>query len=190
MGCLSGIAQAITNSCTNVPSAGLEVKGWIINRADVTWTIDADNVVLLTGATMAGGTFAYPITAVKKEMNAGFDAVIADNLPDLFTHNISFQPYERKSANILALDSIDDIVVVLELKGEKISGCFIVLGYETGLHLVSMSYRANDNNGIPTYEFATKEGQGEKYSRYIFWDTGIEGDYITTKALLVALQET
>ena len=179
MGCLSDITRVITNSCTNVPASGLEVKGWIINRADVVWTIDVDNVVLLTALAISG--VIYPITAVKKEMNAGFDAVIADNLPDLFTHNISFQPYERKAANILALDSIDDIVVVLELKGPKTSGCFVVLGYETGMHLVSMSYKANDNNGIPTYEFATKEGQGEKYSRYIFWKT----DYDTTKAALV-----
>jgi len=114
-------------------------------------------------------------------MNAGFDAVIADNLPDLFTHNFSFQPYGRKAADILAMDSIDDIVVVLELKGPKTTGCFIVLGYETGLHFVSMSYRANDNNGIPTYEFATKEGQGEKYRYYVLWKT----DYDTTKEALV-----
>lgn len=184
MGCLSAITQVIANSCTNVPSAGLEVKGWIINRADVTWTIDGSNVVLLTAATMAGATVAYPITAVKKEMNAGFDGVFADNLPDLYSHNVSFQPYEREAADILALDSIDDLVVVLELKGPKTTGCFVVLGYETGLHLVSMSYSANDNNGIPTYEFATKEGQGEKYSKYVFWDT----DYDTTKAALVTLQ--
>lgn len=183
MGCLSDITQVIANSCTNVPASGLEVKAWVINRADVVWTISATNVVLLTAAEM-GAALAYPITAVKKEMNAGFDGVFADNLPDLFTHNISFQPYNRKAADILALDSIDDLVVVLELKGPKTTGCFIVLGYETGLHLVSMSYRANDNNGIPTYEFATKEGQGEKYSRYIFWDT----DYDTTLAALVTLQ--
>ena len=184
MGCLSDITQVIANSCTNVPASGLEVKGWIINRADVTWTINGANVVLLTAAAMAGATVAYPITAVKKEMNAGFEGVFADNLPDLFTHNISFQPYNRKAADILAMDSIDDLVLVVELKGPKTTGCFIVLGYETGLHLVTMSYRANDNNGIPTYEFATKEGQGEKYSRYIFWDT----DYDTTLAALVALE--
>ena len=183
MGCLSDITQVIANSCTNVPASGLEVKGWVINRADVVWTIDGANVVLLTAATMATGV-AYPITAVKREMNAGFEGVFADNLPDLFTHNVSFQPYERKAADILALDSIDDLVVVLELKGPKTSGCFIVLGYETGLHLVTMSYRANDNNGIPTYEFATKEGQGEKYSRYVFWAT----DYDTTLAALVTLE--
>lgn len=181
MGCLSDITQVIANSCTNVPASGLEVKGWVMNRVDAVWTINGANIVLLTALT---GPTLYPITAVKKEMNAGFDFIAADNLPDLFTHNVSFQPYERKAADILALDSIDDLVIVLELKGPKTTGCFIVLGYETGLHLMSMSYRANDNNGIPTYEFATKEGQGEKYSRYVFWST----DYDTTLAALVALE--
>jgi len=180
MGCLSDITQVIANTCTNVPSAGLEVKGWVMNRADAVWTIDGGNVVLLTS--LAGPTL-YPITAVKREMNAGFDGVFADNLPDLFTHNVSFQPYERKAADILALDSIDDLVVVLELKGPKTSGCFIVLGYETGLHLVSMSYSAMDNNGIPTYEFATKEGQGEKYSRYILWATDYDGTVTVLEGL-------
>jgi len=181
VGCLSDITQVIANTCTNVPSAGLEVKAWAMNRADAVWTIDGANVVLLTDLT---GPTLYPITAVKKEMNAGFDGVFADNLPDLFIHNVSFQPYERKAVDILALDSIDDLVIVLELKGPKTTGCFIVLGYETGLHLVSMSYSAIDNNGIPTYEFATKEGQGEKYSRYVLWKT----DYDTTLAILTGLE--
>ena len=180
MGCLSDITRVIANTCTNVPSVGLEIKGWLMNRADAVWTIDGGNVVLLTALT---GPTLYPITAVKKEMNAGFDGIFADNLPDLFTHNVSFQPYGRKAVDILALDSIDDLVVVLELKGPKTSGCFIVLGYETGLHLVSMSYSANENNGIPTYEFATKEGQGEKYSRYIFWVTDYDGTITALEAL-------
>ena len=184
MSCLSDIAKVIANTCTNVPSAGLEVKGWIINRDDVTWTIDGSNAVLLTAATMAGATVAYPVTAIKKEANAGFDAVIADNLPDLFKHNYSFQPYGRLAADIIALDSIDDIVLVVELKEPKTTGCFIVLGFETGLHLESMSYKAKDNNGIPVYTFATRDGEGEKYSRFVFWDT----DYDTTLAALVALE--
>lgn len=179
MGCLSDIAKVIANTCTNVPSAGLEVKAWAMNRADVVWTVNAGSVVLLTAIT--GAPVLYPITAVKKEMNAGFDGVFADNLPDLFIHNVSFQPYERDSASIKALDGIDDIVIIVELKGPKTKGCFIVLGYETGLHLVSMSYSAMDNNGIPTYEFATEEGQGEKYSRYVFW---VMNDYTATKAAL------
>jgi len=184
MSCLTPVTKAITNSCLNVPSVGLEVKGWIINRKDVTWTIDGATVVLLTAATMTGDTVAYPVTAIKKESNVGFDGVFADNLPDLYTHNYSFQPYSRIASHIAAMDSIDDIVLVVELKGPKTSGCFIVLGFETGLHLVSMSYKAKDNNGIPTYEFATREGEGEKYSRRVFWST----DYDTTKAALVELE--
>ena len=184
MSCLTGITQDITNLCAKVPATGLEIKAWIINRVDVTWTIDGGNIVLLTAATMEGATVAYPVTAVKKEGNAGFDAIIADNLPDLFTHNFSFQPYGRDSVSIFAMDSIDDIVLVVELKGPKTTGVFQIFGFETGLHLVTMSYRANDNNGIPTYEFATREGEGEKYSRRIFWDT----DFDTTLAALVALE--
>ena len=182
MSCLSDITQVIANTCTNVPAAGLEVKGWIVNRADITWTVDGANAVLLTAITMEGATVMYPITAVKKEMNAGFDGVFADNLPDLFTHNYSIQPYAWDSASVLKMDSMDDIVLVVELKGPKTTGCFIVLGFETGLHLVSMTWRAADNSGIPTYEFATRDGAGEKYSRYVFWDT----NYDTTLAALVA----
>jgi len=184
MSCLSDIAKVIANSCTNVPAAGLEVKGWIINRADVAWTVDGSNAVFLTAATMTGATVAYPITAVKKENNAGFEAVVADNLPDLYKHSVTIQPYARSAAAILNIDNMDDVVIVLELKGPKTSGCFIVLGYETGLHLSSMSWRANDNNGIPTYEYSTRDGEGEKYSRYIFWDS----DYDNTLAELVALE--
>ncbi len=184
MSCLTGITQAITNLCADVPAAGLEVKAWIINRADVTWTVDGSNIVLLTAATMAGVTVAYPVTAVKKEANAGFDAVIADDMPDQFIHNYSFQHFARDAASILALDSIDDIVLVVELKGPKTTGVFQVFGFESGLHLVTMAYRTNDNNGKPTYEFATREGEVEKYSRRVFWDT----EYDTTLAALVALE--
>ena len=184
MSCLLGITQDITNLCTNVPAAGLEVKGWIINRADGVWTIDGGNVVLVTAATMDGATVAYPVTAVKKEANAGFEAVIDDGMPDLFTHDYSFQPFARDAASILAMDSIDDIVLVVELKGPKTTGVFQIFGFENGLHLVTMAYRAKDNNGKPTYEFATREGEGEKYSRRVFWDT----DYDTTLAALVALE--
>lgn len=184
MACLSAITQVILNDCTNVPSAGLEPVAWIFNRAGVTWTVDGSNDVLITAGANEVGEQAWTATAVKKENNAGFDAVIADNLPDLFTHFVSLQPYERDSDAIKNIDEMDDIIVVVELKGPKDEGCFIMLGVEHGLHKITASARYNDNNGIPTYEFATREGEGEKYSRYIFWDT----DYATTKADLVALE--
>lgn len=183
MGCLSTIAQAITNSCTDRPTKGLEKEVYLINRANLTVTPDGTNPVLITAMALELTTYAYKVTAVKMENNAGFDAVVADNLPNLFTNYYAIQPYGRDADTIRALDEMDDVVAVVELKGPKSEGKFIILGLETGLHLTSASGRANDNNGLPTYEFATLAGQEELYSRYVFWDT----DYDTTKTALEAL---
>jgi hypothetical protein len=184
MACASKIAAAIANTCTIKPSAGVEVKAWAINRVDATFTIDGSTETLCTGIALSGATVAYPITAVKKEMNVGADAVISDNLPNCFKHYFSFQPYGRSGANIKAMDDMTDIVIVAELKGKKTQGCFAIFGMETGLHPSGMSFRANDNNGIPTYEFATLDGEEESHSRYVFWST----DYATSLAALVALE--
>lgn len=184
MACASKIAAAITNSCTNRPSGGLEPKMWAINRADATFTMDGTTETLCTAIAMSGATLAYPVTAVKKEANIGADAVIADNLPNAFKHYFSFQPYDRSAAGVKAMDDMTDIVIVAELKGKKAQGCFVIFGLETGLHPTGLSYRANDNNGIPTYEFATRDGEEESHSRYVFWST----DYATSLAALVALE--
>ena len=184
MTCTTKLAKAIANTCDNKPSAGLEVKAWAINRADATFTLDGSVLTKCTAITMAGVTVAYPITAVKKEMNVGADGVVADNMPDLFKHYFSFQPYSRAAADIQALDNMTDIVIVAELKGTKGEGSFVIFGLETGLHKSSMSFHANDNHGVPTYEFMTRDGEEEKYSRYVFWHT----DYATSLSDLVALE--
>ena len=183
MGCLSKAAAAITNACTDKPTGGMETVAYLMNRADLTATPDGTNPLLMTDLALASPEVAYKVTALKKENNAGFDAVIADNLPNVFKHLYSVQPYARDSDTILALDTMDDIVIVAELKGPRSEGKFVIFGLETGLHLSSASGRANDNNGIPTYEYASLDGEEESYSRYVFWDT----DYATTKAALEAL---
>lgn len=184
MACVTTITKAITNSCDNKPAGGLEVKAWAINRRDATFTLDTTKKALCTAIALAGTTKAYPVTAVKKEMNVGSDAVISDILPDCFKHYFSFQPYTRSAEDIQNLDNMTDIVIIAELKGLKTEGCFIILGLETGLHKTAMSFRANDNNGVPTYEFATRDGEEETYSRYVFWDTS----YSTSLGDLVALE--
>jgi hypothetical protein len=183
MSCLGSVAAAITNTCSIVPVSGLEVKGWLFNRKNATFTEEA-NDVLISAIALGGGALAYPITAVKKENNAGFDLVSADNLPDLFTNYFSFQPYQKTAAAIKNFDNMDDVCAVVELKGPKTEGCFIILGYLNGLHKSSATFRALDNNGIPTYEMQSREGEQEKYTHRIFWDT----DHATTLAALVALE--
>lgn len=182
MGCSAVVAKAITNSCTDVPSAGLELTAYIFNRLDATFTIGA-SPNLVSAIAMTALVSAYKLTAVKKENNAGFDMVTGDNIPTLFTHMLSLQPYERDAAAIKALDEMDDFVAVVEVKAPKTEGKFVILGFNSGLHLKTSSGRYNDNYGIPTYEFGTQEGEAEVYSRYVFWDS----DYATTKAALEAL---
>jgi len=85
---------------------------------------------------------------------------------------------------------MSDVVVVLELEGgEKVAdlyteGKFIILGFENGLHKVAATWKALDNHSIPTYEFASREGEEEKYSRYVFWITS----YAASAAALLALE--
>ncbi len=191
MSCLTKIAAAITNVCTSVPGMGLCVKGWILNRADITWTVGGV-VTLITAGANAATKQAWSITAVKHEMNCGADAVIADNLPGLFTHSVTIQLYERDSDAIKNIDDMSDVVVVLELEGgEKVAdlyteGKFVILGYGSGLHKVAATWKALDNHGIPTYEFATREGEEEKYSRYVFWPAA--NTYAAAAAALMALE--
>ena len=191
MSCLTKIAAVITNTCVNVPASGLRVKAWIFNRADVTWGVGASATLIVTGANAATKQ-AQVMTAVKKEMDAGADAVVADNLPGLFKHTVTIQPYQRDEDSIKNIDDMDDLVIVLELEGgEKVAdlyteGKFILLGLDNGLHKEAATWKALDNHGIPTYTFASREGEEEKYSRYVFW---VAADtYAATLAALVVLE--
>ena len=185
MACTTKIAKAITNDCDNKPSSNLEVKMWALNRADAAFTLDGTKKALCTAITMSGVTVAYPITAIKKEADVGSSLVSQDNMPDSYKHSWSFQPYSREPEDIQAMDLMTDIVIIAELKGHKTEGCFVIMGLETGLHKTGFTWKTKDNNGVPTYEFATRDGEEEQYSRYVFWDAG---GYAATLAALVALE--
>jgi len=180
MGCAAKVSVAITNNCTDVPSAGMELVAYVFDRLSATFT-GTDN--LFTAIALSGGQKAWRVTAVKKEFDAGFDLVTADNIPSLFTNSLSLQPYSRTAAQIKYLDTVDDFCAVVELKGPKTEGKFVILGKDSGLHLKAASFKASGNYGIPTYEFATMDGETEVYSRRVFWIT----DYATTKAALETL---
>ncbi len=186
MACIDEIAKVILNSCDVKPVAGFEPKAWAFNRGDITLlTLDVTSTNLITAITLAaGGKQAWSVTAVKKEMNGGFDLAAADNVPDSYPHYFSFQPFEKDAAAIKNMDDMSNLMIIAELKGVKTEGVFVVFGPETGLYKSAASLRYNDNSGLPLYEFNSLEGQGERYSRFLFWDT----DYATTKAALVALE--
>ena len=185
MSCVTEIAKDILNSCDVKPVSGYEPKAWAINRGDISaMTLDATTTNLITAITLSTGVKqAYAVTAVKKEMNAGFDLATADNLPDSYPHYWSFQPFEKDAAAIKNIDDMNNIMIIVECKGSKTEGCFLAIGPETGLYKNAASHRGNDSP-IPSYEFGSLEGQGERYSRFVVWIT----DYATTKNMIEDLE--
>lgn len=187
MGCLEGITAGITNSCSKPPSRGLETEAYVFNRKDVSFTVDGSNPVLITAITNASTKQAYKITSYRQDIDAGFDLVLQDNLPEKYAHYFKVEPWDENSAQVKNLDNLEDIFVVVERKGnaskDSGDGAFQIYGLYMGLFKSSASQRANDNDGASVYEFTSREGEQETHSKYIFFDT----DYETTKAALEAL---
>ena len=187
MSCTNEIAKAITNDCTVKPTGGLESKSWVFNRDDITAvTTDVTNTSIITAITLAsGGAQAWPVTGFKKTSNAGYDLVVSDTLPDVYTHYFSLQPWEKDGASLENLASMNNIVVIVEQKGLTTDeGKFQIYGLNAGLYKSSATKRVNDNAGVPTYEFVSQSGEEEPTQNNVFWDT----DYATTRAKLVALE--
>jgi hypothetical protein len=186
MPCIDKIAADILNSCETIPRGGFETKAWAINREDIDEiTHDVTYNTLVEAITKVEETKAYTVTAVKKEMNAGFDLATDDDIPDTYLNYFSFKPYEKDAAAITNLDSMNDLVIIAELKGLKTEGCFVIYGLEKGLFKNTGTQRQNDSHGLPIYEMQSQEGQGERYSRFVFWDT----DYDTSLAAIEYLEE-
>lgn len=186
--CLAGITAAITNDCAKQPVRGLVPKAWIGNRGDFTFTVDGTNSNLITAIVNASTKQFYPITAYRQDIDAGFDLLVAENIPEKYAHYFKLEPWDENADQIKNLDGFEDIVVIVEREGGESKdtgdGAFQIYGLERGLYKSSATFRANDNEGIPVYEFISREGQQESKSKYIFFDT----DYATTLAAAVLLE--
>lgn len=188
MGCLDGITANVVNDCTKQPTAGLEQVAYAINRGDISaYTQDVSNPNLITDITLEAGKVAHKITSFRNDIDSGYDLVASETLPDKYAHYFKMMPWDENSAQVNNLDNLEDLVIVVERKGRKThdggDGAFKILGLDNGLYKSSASKRANDNNGIPTYEFTSRAGEEENQSERVFYVT----DYVTTKAALEAL---
>lgn len=186
MGCADKIGANILSTCDTSVSGGLEVKAWVFNRIEATVTYDGTVPLKITDITPTSGNQAYTITGIKKLLNAGSDAVVADDRPDKYTHYFNFQQFEFASAAIENVDNINDVIIVVESKdkADDGDGVFRVYGAKKGLWKSTDTHRDNDLNGARNIELTSLPGQEEPYSRYTYLDT----DYATTLAALVAAE--
>lgn len=185
MACINGIAKNITSNCTTQPVGGLEVVAYLGNRADFNFTYDPTDPNKVTGIAAVGTAVIYKFSGVKKNLNAGHDRVISDDLSDTFKHFLSLKGFEFDTDSVANMDGMNDIFAVVEYKQKSTSGDGIFVGYglKSGLYITTDSRRANENNSVRSLELATKDQEGEPYSQYNILHT----DYATTKADLEAL---
>lgn len=189
MGCTIGISHTITSNCTTVGTGGVEVRAWALNRSDVasltmSSTTGEENVI--TAITMTGATVAYKILGIKKLIDFGHDAVVAESRPDLYKQYLKFEGFEQTPIAITGMDALSDLIVIVELKDKQTTGkgTFVVLGATHGLFKTSDTLRSNSANGARQLELTSLDGQEEPYSRNVFWDTS----YATSLAALIALE--
>jgi len=185
MSCTTGIAKNITSDCTTQPVGGLEAVAYIFNRDDMTITYDGTNASKVTTIAKAGSDVAYKYTGVKKNLNAGHDRVVQDELADTFAHYFALKGFEVAADSIENMDGLNNVCVVVEFKHKPTDadGTFVAYGLKSGLYPSSDVRRANENNGVRAIELQTRDGEGEPYSQYNVLST----DYATTKSMLEGL---
>lgn len=185
MACTNGIAKAITSNCTTQPVGGLEVIAYLFNRGEMTLTYDGTDPNMVTAIVAVGAAVAYKLTGVKKNMNAGHDRTVSDDMADTFKHYFSFKGFQFANDDVLNLDGLNDVCVIVEYKQKATpaEGVYVGYGLKSGLYVTADTRRANDLNGTRSLELATRDQEGEPYSQYNLLVT----DYATTKSTLEAL---
>lgn len=181
MACNTSLTADIINDCTARPVKGLKSKAWVFNAGTATIT-KTDN--LITNLVKVGAGTSFTIEGFKDFMNAGYEAVVAENLPTGYKHKFMLDAFLATAAEKKNIDNADNLFVVVEKNGVAGVGSFLAYGITNGLWKTAQSKTANDNNGVTKLEFQTRAGEEEQYSEYVVLKT----DYAQTLAMLVATE--
>lgn len=164
MACITKVVADIVNDCSARPVKGLKPKAWIFNGGAFTYSITNNTV---TSITPIGGAVAFTAEGFKDFMNAGHEAVVAENLPTAYRHRWTINAFAATAAEKANIDKADNIAVVVQNQ----NGTLSMYGVAHGLWKVSQTKMANDNNAQVMIEFASREGMEEEYSEYVFTGT-------------------
>ncbi len=159
MSCSTKLVADIVNSCRSIK--GLKPKAWVFNNGDFTVTA-ANNVV--SAIVKIGAVTAFTAEGFKDFMNAGYEAVVGENMPTSFKHKWTVNATSATATEKANIDKVDNVFIVVQSN----DGTFLAYGISNGLWKTAQAKMANDNNGITAIEFASREGMEETYSEYVF----------------------
>ena len=180
MSCITKITADIL-TCAKLPTKGLKSKAWVFNADEVTFTMTKNKI---TAITMADGKTSFTAEGAKDFITAGHEAVVADNKLTVYKHNFSIQAFPLSANEKENLDVTDNIIVIVEVNGEKGEGVFLAYGVTNGLWKATQTKSSADNNALTTYEFASRDQMEERYSEYVVF----MNDYDGTKTALIATE--
>ena len=157
------LTKDIINDCANLPVKGVSPIAYILpySGTNVFFGVDLEGakvVKLLSNPLQAAFSM---VSASNFAFNAGSEAVSNDALDTRYKHSFSFVLSQTGNAD---LDKMDGIIVV----SKSNAGKWLVYGAENGLWKKTQSRKTNDNLGLVTAEYESKEGGEESLSEFFF----------------------
>jgi len=182
MSCKGKIVKNIINDCQSFVAGGIEQDFvYLINRSDMTVTMNSDNDVIIDDITIAEDASVYKLKGAGQNIVVGADRVVGTDIPDLYTHYISFKGFEWDSASIANLDNMSDLVAIVKRKGTNVvDGKLEVYGLQGGLYVSSDTFRSNTDNMTRAIEMTSLEGAQEVHSVYTYMQASTKTSPSTT----------
>ena len=170
MSCKGKIVKNIINDCKSFVGGGIEQDYvYLMNRKDVTVTMNSTNDVIIDDITVDSEASVYKLVGAGQNIVVGADRVVGTDMPDLYTHYLSFKGFEWDSASIANLDQMSDLVAVVVRKSPTmVDGKLEVYGLQGGLYVSSDTFRSNTDNMTRAIEMTSMEGAQEVHSVYTY----------------------
>jgi hypothetical protein len=193
--CTGHLTADITFNCANAPVGGIEQNVVLINKDDVdltATTVSADNRLQVTQIQLKPGKTGYKLTGVKQSNGKAWELVKKENAPDKFKHTFSGVVFNPSLANKIQADNLSKggkyLAVIEQVwKGSGNADAFEVLGYNSGLELVTMTNSSKENDNMIMFELASADGFEETTmpKTYYFADAanGTPSGYAERKTL-------
>ncbi|MGV3459913.1 MAG: hypothetical protein ACO1N9_05590 [Flavobacterium sp.] len=191
MDCTGNLTANIVFDCLNAPVAGIEQNIVLINKEDIDisqTTLNATNRLLVTSLALKAGKTGYKLTGVKQANSKAWELVKKENAPDKFKHTFSGVIFSPSLANKTQADNLSKgakyiVVVEQTWKGEDNAEAFEILGYHSGLELVTMTNSSKENDNMIMFELASADG----FEESTMPKTLLDEDYVTTKTVFTNL---
>ena len=177
-------------NCDYPGVGGAEEQLILYNKDDVaSYSVDAQNPLIIDGITMKTGTEAYKFEGQRSSNNPGFEFVEAETTTG-FTHNVNFTLITVDPTVKLQIKALKDARLVAIVKnnyrGADGKGTYEIYGKEIGLLASEMTRQLNEGNGRVNITLSTEDGYMEPNPPHSYFNTSLATSDADIDALLTA----